>query len=55
MYHHILFMSRFVNHMTEKAQTKAVAQPVHLVAREVCGKKFLMKFVGRCFKVFSQI
>ncbi|KAK3712476.1 hypothetical protein RRG08_002806 [Elysia crispata] len=29
-----LALIRFVNHMTEKAQTKAVAQPVHLVARE---------------------
>ncbi|BFZ24781.1 hypothetical protein BsWGS_27820 [Bradybaena similaris] len=29
-----LALIRFVNHVTEKGQTKAVAQPVHLVARE---------------------
>ncbi|XP_005100039.1 ribosomal biogenesis protein LAS1L [Aplysia californica] len=29
-----LALIRFVNHVTEKAQTKAVAQPVHLIARE---------------------
>ncbi|GFS09487.1 LAS1-like protein [Elysia marginata] len=29
-----LALIRFVNHMTEKAQNKAVAQPVHLIARE---------------------
>lgn len=29
-----LALIRFVNHVTEKAQTKATAQPVHLIARE---------------------
>ncbi|KAH9499046.1 hypothetical protein Btru_005505 [Bulinus truncatus] len=33
-YIYSLALIRFVNHVTEKGQTKATAQPVHLVARE---------------------
>ncbi|KAK6986090.1 ribosomal biogenesis protein LAS1L [Biomphalaria glabrata] len=33
-YIYSLALIRFVNHVTEKGQTKATAQPVHLIARE---------------------